>query len=83
MRERGDQWYSTEAGAGNIICPFFYAHSRRDIWCEGIIKGTRIGQRWKSEAARKRYEGKYCEKRCDSCGLYRVLMQKYEEGNTK
>ena len=48
MSERENR-ISTTSDTGNICCPFFHAHSKTDIVCEGLIEQTLSMIRFRSE----------------------------------
>ena len=67
MSERENRISST-SDTGNICCPFFHAHSKTDIVCEGLIDKTQSMIRFTNEADKRFHQVTYCEngyKRCE------------------
>lgn len=55
-------------GADHIKCPFFRAHSGREILCESHVPDSRVTIRFDSEKAKNIQQHIYCEgnyKRCE------------------
>ena len=73
MRER-ENMISTTRDTGNILCPYFIAHGKRDILCEGIIDGSRICLRFSKGEAKSWHQHTYCEGRFQMCEIYRCIM---------
>ena len=67
MSERENR-ISTTSDTGNICCPFFHAHSKTDIVCEGLIEQTLSMIRFRTENEKAFHQATYCEcnyKRCE------------------
>lgn len=61
---------SSTAGTGNIQCPFFVAHGKTEILCEGIVEGTKICTKFPDPERKAFHQMTYCEKefrRCELC----------------
>ena len=69
MSERRNR-ISTTANTGNIGCPFFIAHGRKDIRCEGLLPGSRICTEFEEEDEKAWHQLNYCEKCYKRCEIY-------------
>lgn len=58
---------STTADTGNICCPFFIAHGKKEIVCEGLIDGTKTWIRFHDAEDKSWHQATYCEGRYKSC----------------
>ena len=61
---------STTANTGDIACPFFIAHGKKDIVCEGIIDGTRMCCAFADPEGKTWHQKNYCEKHYKRCEMY-------------
>ena len=55
-------------GSDDIRCPYFHAHSGREIKCESHVPDSRIVIRFDSEKTKSQQQHIYCEgnyKRCE------------------
>ena len=68
MSER--QRMSTTSDTGNICCPFFVAHSGKEIMCEGLIDGTRICTCFDDKENKTWHQENYCERCFKRCEVY-------------
>lgn len=69
MSERENRISST-SDTGNICCPFFVAHGKQEIVCEGVIDKTQNMIRFNSEKEKRFHQETYCEnnyQRCEIC----------------
>lgn len=67
-------------GTRDIICPFFRLHGQKQIRCEGIMDGTATAIVFRSAERKKFFVRTYCEKNCQACEIYRMLMrEKYND----
>lgn len=60
---------STTADTGDIRCPFFIAHGKSEIVCEGLIEGSRIKTVFDEPEDKKWHQANYCEKQFGRCEL--------------
>ena len=61
---------SSTADTGNICCPFFVAHGKREIVCEGMIEGTSMCHTFKETEEKSWHQENYCEKNYKRCEMY-------------
>ena len=61
---------STTANTGNICCPFFVAHGKKEIVCEGMIEGSKNWTRFDEAEAKSWHQGNYCERNYRQCEVY-------------
>ena len=75
MCERKDKLSKT-SGTGDIRCPFFNAHNREIIRCEGAGRGMRYTTTQFEDAGEKTFHQKtYCEAEFRKCWIYRCAME--------
>lgn len=68
-------WY-----AADIKCPFFRAHSRTEIRCEGFVEQSSTGMLFQRPSDKLRQQHDYCEREYTKCEIYRALMSaKYDD----
>lgn len=60
------------------LCPFYSSCSKLAICCEGMIRGTRVSQRFPSEEARNRHVDRFCCAQWKRCVHARNLLLSYE-----
>ena len=65
---------STTQNTGNICCPFFIAHGKREIVCEGLIDGSKNWTRFDEAEEKTWHQCTYCEGRYTCCEVYRSIM---------
>ena len=70
MSERPEGKLSCTAGTGDIRCPFFVMHGKREIRCEGIIAGTRSSVVFQGEEDKEFHQKTYCENQYCRCEQY-------------
>ena len=73
MTERENRISST-ADTGNICCPFFEAHGKQEIVCEGMIDGTQNMTRFRTEGEKTFHQENYCEGNYKRCEVYNSIM---------
>jgi hypothetical protein len=61
---------SSTAGSGDIRCPFFVAHSDREIVCEGMLDGCRSCLRFMNPKDKRFHQETYCEQGFRRCEMY-------------
>lgn len=61
---------STTANTGDICCPFFIAHGRKEIVCEGLIDGTRMCCAFEDAEEKTWHQKNYCEKSYKRCEMF-------------
>ena len=61
---------STTSGTGDILCPYFVAHSREQIICEGDIPDCRCSLLFKDEADKAQQQKLFCESNYKMCPHY-------------
>lgn len=72
--------YSTTTGTGNVLCPFFHAHSAREIYCEGLLRGSMTIHRFADAIRKQRTMDALCNREYTRCPMYCILMRyKYKE----
>ena len=72
--------FSATAGTGGICCPFFVAHGKNEILCEGIVPGSRSCVMWRNANEREFHERTYCENQYRRCEQYCSIMHwRWEE----
>ena len=69
MSETRDR-ISTTANTGDICCPFFIAHSKRVIMCEGGIEDCRTQNEFKEPEDKTWHQKNYCERNYKRCEVY-------------
>lgn len=69
MSEQRDR-ISTTSNTGNICCPFFIAHGKKDIVCEGLIDGTRTWTAFEDAEKKTFHQVNYCECGYKRCEIY-------------
>ena len=69
MSEQRDR-ISTTSDTGNICCPFFVAHGKTVVICEGLIDGTRMCCEFKEPKSKTWHQENYCEKNYKRCEMY-------------
>ena len=62
-----------------IKCPFILCNERKAVECEGISDESLIKLIFKSEELKKDYVKEFCMSEYESCKLYKMLEEKYEE----
>jgi hypothetical protein len=62
--------FSTTANTSYICCPFFVAHSKNEIMCEGLIDGTKQICAFKNQEEKTWHKKNYCEKGYTRCEVY-------------
>ena len=71
---------SSTAGTGDIRCPFFVAHSDREIVCEGLIDRCRSCMRFRDPNDKSFQQETFCEKEYKRCEMYQSIMHwKWDE----
>ena len=71
---------STTSGTRDVRCPFFLAHSGREIHCEAYEDLCRTIMRYRCPENKDEHFRIYCCGRYTYCEHYRALMrEKYEE----
>ena len=73
MSERENRISST-SDTGNICCPFFEAHGKLEIVCEGLIDSTQSMIRFRTEAEKTFHQETYCECNYRRCEQYCSIM---------
>lgn len=73
MSEQRDR-ISTTSDTGNICCPFFVAHGKTVVICEGLIDGTRMCCEFKEPKSKTWHQENYCEKNYTRCEIYCSIM---------
>lgn len=61
---------STTADTGDIRCPFFIGHGKRDIVCEGMIDGARMITSFSDAEGKAWHQRNYCEQQYCRCEMY-------------
>ena len=61
---------SSTANTGNICCPFFVAHGKKEIVCEGMIEGCKICNVFEDAEEKSWHQANYCEKGYKKCEMY-------------
>lgn len=61
---------STTAGTGNIQCPYFIAHGKTEIICEGVIEGVNCRMDFKCQEKKTWHQQNYCEREYKRCEQY-------------
>ena len=61
---------STTANTGNICCPFFVAHGKREIVCEGLMDGCKTWIRFDEAEEKTWHQVTYCEHGFKKCEMY-------------
>ena len=61
---------SSTADTGNISCPFFIAHGKKEIMCEGLIDGCRNVSSFDDPEAKTFHQKNYCEGCYRRCEIY-------------
>jgi len=61
---------SSTADTGNICCPFFIAHGKREIMCEGMIDGCRMISSFDDPEGKTFHQKNYCEMNYKRCEMY-------------
>jgi hypothetical protein len=67
---RKSEGYSSTTGTGYIVCPFFIAHEKKAIFCEGLIEHTKNAIVFDSDEDKKFHQKTYCENKCTRCEIY-------------
>ena len=67
MSEKGR--VSTTSNTGDIGCPFFVAHGKKEIVCEGMIDGTKTWVQFNDAEKKSWHQATYCEGRYQSCEI--------------
>ena len=62
--------YSETTGTGYIVCPFFKAHEKRAIFCEGMIDHTKCGTLFDCVEEKRFHVKTYCENKYCRCEIY-------------
>ena len=65
---------SSTADTGDIKCPFFVAHGKKDIMCEGMIDGCRMISSFTDAEDKKFHQENYCENNFRRCEMYCSIM---------
>lgn len=73
MSERPNRISST-SDTGNICCPFFEAHGKIEIVCEGVITETQNLTRFRTEKDKAFHQATYCEGNYKRCEIYNSIM---------
>lgn len=64
----------------DVLCPFYkYDDGKRRITCEGIIDDSSVALIYHRRADYEAQILRYCCQGYGSCGVYRLLMKKYNE----
>ena len=66
--------YSATSGTDYVKCPFFVAHEKKAIRCEGVIGGCRCSNIFSSAEEKGFHMVTYCENRFDRCEHYISVM---------
>lgn len=61
---------SSTADTGNIGCPFFIAHGKKEIVCEGLIAGCRMCSSFEDPEKKSFHQHTYCEQEYRRCEMY-------------
>lgn len=67
----------------DIICPFFVKHDQKNIYCEGLTRGTYMVSNFGTQTSRTNYEINFCNRyEYMDCPYAKILDQiKYEQEN--
>lgn len=65
---------------GGILCPFFKAHSSRNLICEGVIPDTTCVTCFRSGDKLLKHEQIFCENLYKNCEIYRSIMREKYDG---
>ena len=65
---------SATAGADDVKCPFFVAHNKSEIVCEGLIDACRSGMKFKKPTEKSFHQRNYCENNYKRCEMYCSIM---------
>lgn len=60
-------------------CPFFCAHTKDSILCEGLIPDSRIKINFDGADTKRTQYSIFCCWRYENCEMYRALQEKYQE----
>lgn len=76
VKKPGKGKLSGTAGTGDILCPFFCAHGKKQLKCKDIYPNTTsIVSNFTSEKERMIHEDIYCEANYKQCWLYKWAME--------
>lgn len=66
--------------AAMVLCPFFRAHSKTQIGCEGMTDGMTIILAFRDSEGLDTQERIFCRQHYERCEIYRAIMAaKYEQ----
>lgn len=76
----GKDIMSATASTGGTTCPFFKAHSKREIQCESYTEFMKTGFVFQQQTMKEQYKATYCDGNHVMCPHFRSMMiQKYDE----
>lgn len=61
---------SSTADTGNIQCPYFIAHGKKEIVCEGLVDGCKMCSTFDDLELKRQHQEIYCEKHYKRCEMY-------------
>ena len=59
-------------------CPFFCAHTRDTVVCEGVIPDSRASLRFEGKNGKQIQYAVFCCFKYQNCEMYRAVQSKYE-----
>lgn len=65
---------SSTSQTSYVQCPFFIAHGKREIVCEGLIDGCTCCRRFDRAEDKQFQKQTYCEKEYQRCEHYLSVM---------
>lgn len=72
---------SSTSQTSYVQCPFFIAHGKREIVCEGLIDECTCIRRFRRSEDKEFQKKTYCEREYARCEHYLSVMHwKWEEG---
>ena len=60
-------------------CPFFCAHTKNSVVCEGMIPGSSARLNFESAKTKNIQYEVFCCGKYENCEMYRAIQEKYEE----
>ena len=65
---------SATAGADDVKCPFFVAHNKTEVVCEGFMDNCRTSQKFKLAKDKAFHQKTFCENQYERCEMYCSIM---------
>ena len=63
----------------HVRCPFYRAHAKTAVKCEGPIPGTAVTVEFRRKSAKDKQYTVFCCGRFEYCEMYRAAAREYED----